>query len=406
MTTSDEGRPITDFTHQLEYDALADDAKRVLKDLTPFEHEVKSRNDGWYLIRIRPYRTIDDKIDGVVITFVDITERRRVEEALRASERRLKQEMRLVELSRSPMFVWDFDGGVVQWNRGSELAYGFSKGEAIGKKIEDLLKSSVVNGSREDIREALLRSGSWNGELVQKSKDGRALLMESHLELETVGDRRLVLESARDISEQKKWEERRQLLLDELSHRVSNTLSVVQSMARQTHRTTHSNEEFVRVFEGRLNSLAIAHNLLLAARWEGADLGALARGQLAAYLHGDDQRVRIEGQPIHLPPDLATPFALVLHELATNAAKYGALSSAKGYVTLAWSTQRKKGAVHLNVEWKERDGPKVKPPTRAGFGGQLIERSLPGAKVQRTFDEKGVVCAIEVSWPEPSDARN
>ncbi len=167
VTVNDEGRPITDFTHQLEYDGLAGDAKRVLKELGFFEHEVKSRIGNWYLVRIRPYRTVDDRIDGVVITFVDITERLRAEEALRSSERRLKQEMQLVELSRSPMFVWDFDDGIVQWNRGSEQVYGFSRKEAIGKRIEDILKSTFAGGTREQVREALLRDGSWSGELVR-----------------------------------------------------------------------------------------------------------------------------------------------------------------------------------------------------------------------------------------------
>lgn len=98
VTPSDEGRPITDFTHALDFDDMADQARLVLKDLVPIEQEIPDRKSNWYLVRMRPYRTVDDKIDGVVATFVNITERRRIEEALRKNEERLRQQMRLVEL--------------------------------------------------------------------------------------------------------------------------------------------------------------------------------------------------------------------------------------------------------------------------------------------------------------------
>jgi two-component system CheB/CheR fusion protein len=113
IVPNDEGRPITDFAHRLEYEDLVKDARGVLSDLAPVRREVRSRGDRWYDVRMRLYRTVDGRIDGVVITFVDVTERRQVEEALRASERQLRQQKRLVELSRTPIFVWDFDDGIV-----------------------------------------------------------------------------------------------------------------------------------------------------------------------------------------------------------------------------------------------------------------------------------------------------
>ena len=140
VTQNDEGRPITDFTHELDYDDMADQARSVLRDLTPVETEIRGRKGGWYLVRMRPYRTTEDKIDGVVATFVDITERRRMEEALRDSEESLRQEVRLVELSRSPIFVWDFDDGILQWNRGSEELYGYRREEIIGHRKEKFLR--------------------------------------------------------------------------------------------------------------------------------------------------------------------------------------------------------------------------------------------------------------------------
>ena len=229
-------------------------------------------------------------------------------------------------------------------------------------------------------------------------------MVESQIELVSVGKRRLVLESTRDVTDQKKWEQRRQLLLSELSHRVSNTLAVVQSMSRQMLRTVSSLDEFVEIFEGRLGALARAHNLLVEAHWEGAELGRLIRGQLGAYLSDDAERLRLLGDPLALPPDFATPFGLVLHELATNAAKYGAFSVPAGSVLLTWTVDEEEGKRRwLKVTWRESGGPSVTAPTKTGFGGSLIERSLPGANVRREFVREGLVCVIELELPEEQD---
>jgi two-component system CheB/CheR fusion protein len=401
VTPNDEGRPITDFTHALDYDDMASQAQLVLKNLVPIEREIPDHKGGWYLVRMRPYRTIDDKIDGVVATFVDITERRRVEEALRKSEDRLRQEMQLVELSRSPIFVWDFDDGILQWNRGSEELYGYAREEAIGQRKEELLKPIVLGSSFDALRQTLLESGTWKGRVKHHAKDGHELTVESHIELVEIAGRRLVLESTRDITERERWEERQKLLLSELSHRVKNTLTVVQSMARQTLRTSSTDDEFVERFEGRLMALANAHRLLVDSEWQGAELGVLARTQLRAHTIGDAERFRFQGDAVRLPPELATPFGLVLHELATNAAKYGALSAEKGRVNISWSIDSGNEHRVLKFEWREQDGPPVRTPDRFGFGSVLIEKGLPGATVDYDFLPDGVVCKIEVPLQEP-----
>jgi len=211
VTPTDEGRSITDFAHQLEYNELVRDARAVLADLSPVRREVRSRNGRCYDMRLRPYRTVDDKIDGVVITFVDVTERLKVEEALRESERLLRQEKRLVELSRDPIFIWDYDDGIVEWNRGSEELYGFSREEALGKKKDQLLATIVPGSSFEELRIKLLDEGSWTGEVHHRTKDGRDLIVETRIVLDTMADRRLVLESTRNVTERRQWERKQRL---------------------------------------------------------------------------------------------------------------------------------------------------------------------------------------------------
>ncbi|HVY57836.1 MAG TPA: chemotaxis protein CheB [Xanthobacteraceae bacterium] len=392
VTPADEGRPITDFAHQLAYDDLIRDARAVLTNLAPIQREIASRDGRWYDIRMRPYRTVDDKIDGVVITFVDVTDRRQTEDALRRSEERLRQEIRLVELSREPIFVWDLDAGIVDWNRGCEDLYGYTREEAVGRNTEDLLGISVPGSSFAALRQELARSGSWNGELRQKTKDGRDLAVEARMELNPVGGRRLVLESTRDVSDRRRWEQRQQTMLRELSHRVKNTLTVVQAMAHQTARGKQTTSEFVRSFDARLTALAEAHNLLVQSNWRGADLCELARKQLKPYLTA----VRVEGVQVILPADLATPFGLVLHELATNAAKYGSLSRSGGIVHVSWTLHARNNKRVLTFVWREQGGPAVPRPGVAGFGSALIENGIPNATVRREFLSDGLICTIEL----------
>jgi len=136
------------------------------------------------------------------------------------------------------------------------------------------------------------------------------------------------------------------------------------------------------------------------SEWKGADLRDLARQQLEAHAADKTDRVRIEGQPILLPPDLATPFGLVLHELATNAAKHGALSNHTGKVTTTWTTAGRNNNRSLKFSWKEEGGPPTGEPGAKGFGSTLIDTAIPGAKVKRNFLADGFACTIEVPLPE------
>jgi two-component system, chemotaxis family, CheB/CheR fusion protein len=168
ITPSDEGRPISDFSHQLEYADLIHDTRKVLSDLAPIRREVRSRTNQWYDVRMRPFRTVDNKIDGIVITFVDITDRRHMEQVLRDTARDLRQQKRLVELSRAPILVWEFGGGILEWNRGCEELYGYTREEAIGKHKEELLGTEVPGSSFAELTNTLCEKGFWSGELVNE----------------------------------------------------------------------------------------------------------------------------------------------------------------------------------------------------------------------------------------------
>jgi two-component system CheB/CheR fusion protein len=400
ITPADEGRPISNFTHQLEYDGLVSDVHAVLANLTPIKHEIRTRDHRWYDVRLRPYRTVEDMIEGVVLTFVDITERRRTEDALRISERRLRQKTQLVELSRDPIFIWDFDGTIIDWNRGSEELYGYSRDEAVGKRKDVLLGTIVPGGSFADLRVKLLDEGSWSGELKHRTKAGRELIVESRIILEHIDGRQLALESIRDVTERKAWEEQQRLLLGELTHRVKNTLAVVQSIVHQTRRFSKSYEQFTDRLVGRLAALAKAHSLLVDSDWNGADLATLAQMQLEPYTSGNPGGMRIPDDPVFLPADLATPFGLVFHELATNSAKYGSFSRQGGAVDLNWAMRTRDGQRVLTVVWRESGGPAAREPKTTGFGSQLIERAIPNATVQRQFGADGMVCTIELPLPK------
>jgi two-component sensor histidine kinase len=199
-----------------------------------------------------------------------------------------------------------------------------------------------------------------------------------------------------DISERKRGEEQRKLLLRELNHRVKNTLAVVQSIASQTLNSAGSLQEAGVALTSRLVSLAKAHDMLTQDNWSSTDLRELVIASVTP--HAGLERFRIEGDAVRLTPKLTLSIALALHELTTNAIKYGALSDAGGRVAVAWSVAADE-ARHLRIEWREEGGPEVEPPSRKGFGTRMLGRILdaePGGGVTIRFEPQGLVCILEL----------
>jgi PAS domain S-box-containing protein len=202
-----------------------------------------------------------------------------------------------------------------------------------------------------------------------------------------------VVGTAVDITERKQAEERQLLLAREVDHRARNALAVVQAIVRLTR--ANSQQAYIEAVEGRIHALAQAHTLLSESRWEGADVRTLVGEELAPYRNGDVARVTIDGPAVILSPEKAQNLALALHELATNSAKYGALSAAKGTLAVAWRTDRN----ILTLSWRESGGPPVEAPTSQGFGTKILNASIKhqiGGNVVWEWLSSGLHCTVQI----------
>ena len=211
------------------------------------------------------------------------------------------------------------------------------------------------------------------------------------LDSESVG----VFIEGSDVTDRVLGERRQKLLLDELNHRVKNTLFTVQAIADQTLRTNTDPSSFNTDFQGRLMSLSATHNLLTTTNWTGADLQEIAQLEFRPF---GPARYRLAGPAVALAPNAALALGLLFHELTTNAAKYGALANDAGNVEVVWRVSKLEHAQELEIDWTERDGPPVISPTRRGFGSRLIERSLDslGGKATLNYAPDGVRCYVRL----------
>jgi two-component system CheB/CheR fusion protein len=200
-----------------------------------------------------------------------------------------------------------------------------------------------------------------------------------------------------DISDRKRAEEERELLAHELSHRVKNTLAVVQSLALSSAGGAQSVDEYRDTFVGRLQALARAHSLLLDADWRSADIETLVAQAIEAYRFGRADGVAISGPSMELTPTQSLVLSLALHELGTNAAKFGALSHPDGRLRINWSVEGSDSSRRVRLTWQERDGPTIAQPPTRGFGTEMIEQACTyelGGEAKLDFAPEGLTCTI------------
>lgn len=324
-----------------------------------------------------------------------------IEQANAASALRDRQE-RLRAVFNSPgvgVAVLTPDARFIETNRAFSDLCGFD--------AEELRSQNSLELTHPDDRAAMrtLLDGMLNGErsdfVIEKRyvrKDGSVIWVQNSVSLthDEAGRPQHLVKLIQDITGRKVAEKRQRLLIDEINHRVKNTLATVQSFAAQSLRNASSLAEGRAAFEARLLALSKSHDVLTREHWEGADLIEVVNGAIAPYRGRFEQgRFRIEGERLRLRPKAVLALSLAFHELATNAVKYGALSVDHGKVSISWRIVPQSNRFELR--WRESGGPAVSPPARRGFGSRLIEHGLAqdiGGDVRLRFDNLGVICSI------------
>jgi PAS domain S-box-containing protein len=417
MTYSDRAKEICGFpldrpvtyeqvvavTHPEDLPRTSAMARRALdpekREQEPYEYRLLLADGSvrWVLAYGQAvFETVDGAVRATryVGTIQDITARHETEAQLRDSESRLR-----LALDAAKMAVWEYDVVADKTTFSPELTKLFGFPGEMTPDIHDL-RARYLAGEQDKVRaagrRALERGETYfevEYQIARFDGEHRWMLVRAEIQLSKEGQPVRVIGVVFDITERKKSAERQALLVDELNHRVKNTLSVVQSMTKLTLKHAQNPEQAGADIESRIMNLSRAHDLLTEQRWEHVSLNQLAKRLLSV---ADERRIALQGPDLWLRPRLAVDLSMVLHELLTNAIKYGALSVETGRVDLHWSKLNDR---LLLLRWSERDGPIVSPPTRSGLGSGLIRNVLKehGAEVEMKFEPAGLSCAIRFS---------
>jgi PAS domain S-box-containing protein len=358
-------------------------------------------------LTIDPLRNARGETIGAVHCFLDISERKRMDAALALSRlQALEQEQRLAATyEHASIGISEVapDGRFLRVNEATTSITGYSREHLLKQRLFAHTHPDDIDADREAFRKQIV--GELEFYSIEKRfmrKDGRVIWMSvrSSPVRDAGGQLLYLVRVVQDVTERKAAESRQKLLIDELNHRVKNTLATVQSLASQSARGATTPEVFRERFEGRLMALSKAHNQLTLHHWESAELRELLSASLAPY--GDaSQRVVLRGEDVVLRPRAVLTLAMAFHELTTNAVKYGALSAPGGSVEIRWQPvqMHNGGKTGLRIEWEEKGGPPVLAPERRGFGTTLIERGVAGdldGRAALAFAPDGVRCIIEI----------
>ncbi|MCX5517952.1 PAS domain-containing protein [Kaistia defluvii] len=378
------------------------DAKRNVVESgkgTSLNVVVKTDGASQYLrLSIEPLRDGSGEIIGLTSAVVDLTERHDYETRLSALTSGLAEANARFDMALrgSSIMVFSHDRDL-RYNWVYNPAIGLNADDMIGRTDEEFWQDE---GSQSivDMKKAAVASGeAQHGEIVM-TLDDKPRYFQLRLEPILGRDRSIqgLAGVAVDVTEAHQQELHLRLVMRELTHRSKNLLAVIQAMARQTAARSDDPQTFVTRFSARLRAMAASHDLLVAREWHGATLKDLVSAQLSQAIDPGSDQLVIEGPMLSLRPDAVQNIGLALHELTTNAAKYGALSVPDGRISLNWGIRN---GDRLHLRWEETNGPMVQQPEKTGFGVTLLERSVGQALdgiVTLEFTPGGVVCEIDI----------
>ncbi len=397
LQVSDIGRPIRYIRHSLDMIDLDAFAIEVIQTLRESIREVRDKDGRYYSLRARPYVTQDNKVDGVVLVIVDI-------DAEKVGERILfdrESEFRALADHMSQLaWMTDKDGAIYWFNMRWFEYTGTTLEDVKGWGWQKMHHPDHVDRVVVKFKKAFETGEIWEDTFPLRGKDGTYRWFLSRALPVRDANEQIIrwIGTNTDITERREAEEQRSVLVNELNHRVKNTLATVQSMASQTMRSSPNMAEAKSRFEDRLMSLSKAHDVLTREKWESAPLADIVERAIMPYGGSAGELFEVSGPDTRISAQMALAFAMTLHELCTNAVKYGALSKPKGRVEIGWRVSKvKKANSILKFHWREKGGPPVAKPASRGFGTRLIERNLAndlGGNVKITFARSGVKCEI------------
>ncbi|SEP50756.1 two-component system, chemotaxis family, CheB/CheR fusion protein [Rhodospirillales bacterium URHD0017] len=391
LVESDTGRPLTHVRARFNSDTVQEDAERVLRTLSTIERQVESNHsDARYVMRMMPYRTVDNVIGGVVITFVDITRITAAEARIDELTVDLRNRVQSLEtlLSLLPvgiLIIEDDRSDRVRINRYGAQLLGESADGGDGAGLRPAPAALRVFQGERELRpeQQPLYRAAHSGEAVPafaahilRTNGAKVeVMMSATPMLDAQGKVRGGIVAILDITERRAAEAHQQILLHELQHRVKNIITTIAALASRMMKDSASLDDFSPAFLGRLRAMAATHELLSHGNWTGARLRALIEGALQSHLGKESTAVTLVGPDLILTPGAASTLGLVFYELATNATKYGSLSG-DGRVAIAWRVDPATSGDTVVIDWDESGGPPVNGPIEEGFGTGFVKRSI------------------------------